>query len=144
MPKTFLNSACSNRSDETSALVFDWGLQHIGVALVTPTTHIAVPLKTLTASKGHAESKDLDELFQEHEPAKLVVGLPVNMDGAESTETRKARRFGDHLQRRYRKTVEYVDERLTTKEAGYRIGSSAPDHSLAALVIAESWLNRET
>ena len=123
-----------------SALVFDWGMRHIGVALVTKADHVAIPLKTLNAKRGHIDHAQVDELVRDHRPEVLVIGLPLNMDGSTSTETKHAQRLGQHLSDRYGLPVTYTDERLTTREAIDRSENSNPDHSLAALVIAESWL----
>ena len=112
----------------------------MGVALVTKSAHVAVPLKTLDANRGRIDHDQVDELVRDHAPDVLVVGLPLNMDGSASTETRHARRMGQHLSTRYELPVAYMDERLTTREAIDRSENPNPDHSLAALVIAEAWL----
>ena len=70
---------------------------------------------------------------RDHAPDVLVVGLPLNMDGSSSTETKHARRMGQHLSARYDLPVVYMDERLTTREAIDRSENPNPDHSLAAL-----------
>ena len=115
-------------------------MRHIGVALVTQSDLVAIPLKTLDAKRGRIDHAQVDELVRDHSPDVLVVGLPLNMDGSTSTETKHARRLGQHLCDRYDLPVAYTDERLTTREAIDRTENPNPDHSLAALVIAESWL----
>lgn len=119
-------------------------MRHIGVALITKSTHVAVPLKTLDANRGQIDHPQADELVHDHDPEVLVVGLPLNMDGSMSAETKRAQRFGRHLGNRYNLPVAYMDERLTTREAVDRSESPKPDHSLAALVIAEAWLAEQT
>ena len=125
-------------------MVFDWGLRYIGVALVTKSAHVAVPLKTIDAKRGRIDHEQVDELMRDHAPDVLVVGLPLNMDGSSSTETKHAQRMGQHLGTRYDLPVAYMDERLTTREAVDRSENPNPDHSLAALVIAEAWLAEQT
>lgn len=141
MPKSSVASPDQVLSEQLPALVFDWGMRHVGTALITSTTRIAVPLTTIPAKGGQVDHKDLDQLLDEHKPMSFIVGLPCNMDGSESTETKRSRRFGEHLKEHYNKPVDYVDERLTTREAIDRMNSTSADHSIAALVIAESWLN---
>ena len=118
-------------------------MRHIGVALITKSTHVAVPLKTLDANRGKIDHHQVDEIVQDHTPDVLVVGLPMNMDGSPSTETKRAQRLGQHLGQRYDLPVAYVDERLTTREAVDRSENPTPDHSQAALVIAEAWLTEQ-
>ena len=115
-------------------------MRHIGVALITQSTRVAIPLKTLNAKRGEIDHAQADELVADHCPDVLVVGLPLNMDGSTSSETKHAQRFGQHLANRYDLPVAYIDERLTTREAVGRSENPNPDHSLAALVIAEAWL----
>lgn len=144
MPNVTSDSLAVGGELALPVLAFDWGQRHIGVALVTQVPRIPIPLKTIPATRGQADHKVLDQLIKQHTPSTLVVGLPLNMDGTESAQTRKARRFATHLQGRYQLPVEFVDERLTTKEAQYRTGVTDPDHAHAALVIAESWLNEQS
>ena len=118
-------------------------MRHVGVALVTKSDHVAIPLKTLNARRGQIDHTQVDELVRDHSPEVLVVGLPLNMDGSTTTETKHARRLGQHLGNRYNLPVMYIDERLTTREAIDRSENPNPDHSLAALVIAESWLSEQ-
>lgn len=115
-------------------------MRHIGVALVTKANHIAIPLKTIDAKRGQIDHAQVDKLVRDHAPDVLVIGLPLNMNGSMSTETKHARRLGQHLGNRYDLPVTYIDERLTTREAIDRNENPNPDHSLAALVIADSWL----
>ena len=68
----------------------------------------------------------VDELVRDHAPEILVIGLPLNMDGSMSTETKHARRLGQHLGNRYDLPVTYIDERLTTREAIDRNKNSQP------------------
>ena len=121
-------------------IAFDWGARHIGVAVIVTAQQISTPLKTLSAERGLAKKEDLEELLTDYNPQGFVVGLPTNMDGSESRETKRARRFGDWLERQYQLPVHYTDERLSTREAIDRQGDPKADHSLAAMVIGETWL----
>jgi putative pre-16S rRNA nuclease len=90
-------------------------------------------------------------LIGEWRPAKLIVGLPLMLDGSEQAMTRAARAFGAALGARYGLEVALVDERLTSHEAGRRFaarraaGSAKRKHAaeidaIAAEVILENWL----
>lgn len=138
--ETPARASSQSASTPPTALVFDWGKRHVGVALVPGTGDIAIPLKTVHASRSGLDLEAFDVLVRDFDPATLVVGLPRNMDGSPSAETKHAKRFGEHLSNRYERPVTFVDERLTTREAIDRAAKPDPDHSLAALVIAESWL----
>jgi putative Holliday junction resolvase len=50
-------------------------------------------------------------------PERLIVGLPLNMDGTEGPQAAKVRRFADRLGEHTGIPIELWDERLTTVEA---------------------------
>lgn len=141
-----------------TALVFDFGLKHIGVATAQESMGFAQALTTVGADDGQPHWADLDVLVAEWRPHTLVIGLPINMDGTPSEMAARARRFGARLEARYALATEYVDERLSTFEAESRLGDDAKRprasrsakankrrnniHAKAAKVIAETWLRR--
>ena len=125
-----------------AALVFDFGLKHIGVAVAEPQADLARGIASVAAKDGVPRWDALDALVREWRPAALVVGLPLNMDGTPSEMSGRARAFGQHLGARYALPVDYADERLSTFEAVSRGADAADAHAEAAAVIAETWLNR--
>ena len=124
-----------------TALVFDFGLKHIGVAVAEPRVRLAHGLATVPARDGAPRWPALDAMIGEWRPALLVVGEPLNMDGSPSEMSARAHGFGDRLADRYALPVTYADERLSTFEAISRGAAAADAHALAAQVIAETWLN---
>jgi len=86
----------------------------------------------------------------EREVARIVVGLPLHMDGRAGTGARAARDFADALSRAAGVPVDTLDERLTTVEAERilreggarrRTRRKAVD-SLAASLILRTYLDR--
>lgn len=136
------------------ALVFDFGKRRIGVAFANLQAESAAPITTLAARDGEPDWCELDALMAEWRPGILVVGLPYNMDGSESPLTICAREFGERLRDRYGLPVDVLDERLTSAEAGMLLRDQRQSglrkrrvrredvDSLAAQLIAESWLRR--
>ena len=96
------------------------------------------------ARDGRPRWRQLDALVQTWQPARLAVGLPLNMDGSPSAMSANAHRFGARLAGRYALPVEYVDERLSTFEAVSRGADAADSHAAAAQVIAETWLAKRS
>lgn len=123
-----------------TALVFDFGLRHIGVAVAEERVAHARAIATVGARDGTPHWQRLDSLVAEWQPAQLVVGLPLNMDGTPSAMCEQARAFGTALEGRYRLPVAYTDERLSTFEAKERGAAPGNVHALAAEAIAETWL----
>lgn len=98
-------------------LAFDYGTKQIGVAVGQELTGTSAPLETLRTSNGHPDWDAITRLIETWQPAGLVVGVPLNMDGTEQEMTEAARRFARRLEGRYRLPVHLTDERLSTVEA---------------------------
>ena len=124
-----------------TALVFDFGLRHIGVAVAERQAQLARPLTVIGARDGVPHWQVLSALVAEWRPALLVVGDPINMDGTSSEMSTLARAFGARLAKRYALPVEFADERLSSFEAATRGADAAAIHAAAAQAIAETWLS---
>jgi putative Holliday junction resolvase len=130
-------------------LAFDFGEKRIGVAVGDLTLRIAHPLSTIHAEDNATRFGEIGKLVAEWHPARLVVGLPMHMDGAEHELTRLARRFAQRLQGRFSLPVSLVDERLTSEAAGMRLRESGVSSrkfkdvldSAAACEILQSWFD---
>jgi putative transcription antitermination factor YqgF len=80
---------------------------------------------------------------------RVVVGLPRNMDGSEGPQAEAARAFGAELTA-IGLDVDFVDERLTTWQAGERLAAAGrraerrtgEKDSAAACLILQEWLDR--
>jgi len=97
-------------------LAFDYGTRRIGVASGDTLTHTARPLMTLDCA-GRVPWPAIDKLIQEYRPARLVVGLPYNMDGTPTSLTETVRSFARDLTQRFSLPIALVDERLSSREA---------------------------
>jgi putative Holliday junction resolvase len=98
-------------------LSLDLGKVRIGVALSDPLGLTAQPLTVLKSAGTQKDMIAIGELVNQNEVTQVVVGLPLNMDGTESTTTQRVRDFTQKLAGRLTIPVVYVDERLTSKQA---------------------------
>lgn len=99
-------------------LALDYGMRRIGVALSDPTRTIASPLTTLTRRAGKRPPwARIREIVEREEVVEFVVGLPLDMSGAEGDWAREVRAFGDELVRRFELPVRWMDERLSSVRA---------------------------
>lgn len=135
-------------------LSFDFGTKRIGVAVGQSITGTASPLAGLSARDGIPNWDDIERLIQEWKPHALVVGVPLNMDDSESEMSQRARKFARRLHGRYGLPVHELDERLSSFAArgivldnvrretpGKRQRAQQPIDSVAAVLIAETWLS---
>jgi putative Holliday junction resolvase len=127
-----------------TVLAFDFGLRSIGVAVGQNVTRTASPAGTLLARSGAPRWEEVDALVTRWRPSRLLVGLPLNMDGTESEMSGRARAFAVALGARYGIPFDLVDERLTSVEARGLSDDGAERHAIAARLIAESWLSGGT
>ncbi len=98
-------------------LAFDYGLKSIGVAVGQQLTGSASTLKALKAQDGTPDWQQIENLLKEWQPAFVVVGLPLNMDGTEQPFTARVHKFVNRLHGRFGIKVLAHDERLTTVES---------------------------
>ncbi len=130
-----------------TVLSFDFGTKSIGVAIGQQLTGTARPLAAIKAQDGIPDWNKIEALLKEWEPDRVVVGLPLNMDGTEQPLTARARKFANRLHGRFGIQVDLHDERLSTVEAradlfqrgGFRALNKGSVDSLSAVVILESW-----
>jgi len=130
-------------------LGLDIGDRRIGMAVSDETGTVAQG-RGVYARRG--EEQDLSyfaDLCRRERVERIVVGLPLNMDGSEGEQARKVRAFGQALAGRIGLPVEFLDERLTTVEAD-RVLSQAGFRErrkrkvrdeLSAVLILQAWLD---
>jgi len=104
-----------------TVLAFDFGTTKIGVAVGDWETRMAHPLEVIRFDANAPRFARIAALIDEWRPSQLVAGLPLSLDGEEHDMTRRARRFANQLNGRFKLSVTLVDERLTSVEADSRL-----------------------
>lgn len=140
----------SLKSPAVTAMGFDYGKKNIGVAVGQTLTRSANALAVVrygeTRQSRAVLMQQLEKLVREWKPSTLVVGWPLNMDGSESELCAEVKKFAAELQTATGIIVEFVDERLTSREAKTNAEGKArnyrkePVDSEAARLLLESWL----
>jgi putative holliday junction resolvase len=95
-------------------LAFDYGSKRIGVAVSDSLRITAGPLEVIPTD---AAMTHVRRLVEEYLPDVVVVGLPIGLSGNEGAAAEDARRFGTRIQQLFGVSVEYVDERFSTRTA---------------------------
>jgi len=121
-------------------LAFDFGTQRIGIAIGEGILGQARALTTIDSPANDARFAAIGKLIAEWHPARLVVGLPLALDGSEHEMTARSRRFAHQLEGRYRLPVDLIDERLSSVEAerGLKPPRNKGDKSAKARIDAEA------
>lgn len=123
-------------------LCFDYGEKKIGIASGQTLTNTATPLEIISAKNGQPDWQLVQKILNEWQPDKVIVGLPLNMDGSESHLSSLARKFADRIHGRFGISVEMMDERLTSREARELSADRLIDH-ISAQLILESWMRSQ-
>ena len=99
-------------------LAIDYGDRRLGLALSDPTGLIASGLPTLERA-GPSEDvvEPLRRLCAQHEVERIVVGLPINMNGTHGPRAKLSLAFAQKLRDELGVEVDTWDERLTTVQA---------------------------
>ena len=140
------------RSSPETILAFDFGLRRIGVAVGQDVTGSASPLGVVSNADTGPDFEQIDRLLEEWRPQRLVVGMPLHIDGTPGDLEPSILAFIASLER-FGLPIERVDERHTSQEAEQalidarqagsrgRIKKEQID-SAAAVFIAERYLLR--
>jgi putative Holliday junction resolvase len=128
----------------------DVGRARIGLALADDVLRTARPLRAVPRRAEAATLADIGATVRDFEVGRIVVGLPLNMDGSEGPSARHARTFAARLSAVLGVPAVLHDERLSTFEAETRLrdqGFSGKDRRArvdaeAAAVILQDWLER--
>ncbi len=132
----------------------DFGAKTVGVAVTDPLGLTAGGIEIIRRDSPKRLRKTLariEQLIQEYDVEKIVLGYPVMLDGTEGERVQKTKEFATMLERRTGMPIIFQDERLSTVEA-YEImdymGIKKENRNqfvdqIAAKVILEDYLNGE-
>ena len=98
----------------------DYGSKTVGVAMSDPLGITAQAVETIWRKDENKLRKTcarIEELINEYEVERIVLGLPKHMNNDLGERAQKARAFGEMVKRRTGLEVVMWDERLTTVEA---------------------------
>lgn len=98
-------------------LAVDYGDARVGVAISDPLGITAQPLDTLARRGDKHICRELAALVEAREVSEVVVGLPLELSGAEGPAAQKVRAFADRLSRYISIPITFWDERMTSLQA---------------------------
>ena len=102
-------------------LAVDLGTRRVGLALGDEGGRFATPYDVLTVTSPEQAMDLVAEVIRKESVDRVVVGLPLNMDGTAGAAARDAARWGKALAARVGKPVVFVDERLSSFDAEQRL-----------------------
>ena len=132
----------------------DVGRTRIGLAISDPSQTLARPLTTLVVGADTAIDTAVQAVVtlagEDDGLERIVVGLPVRLNGEPNDQTRYVERFVAALKTRTGLPVDVEDERLTSREAESRLAVRERDwrkrkaqlDATAAAIILQDYLDR--
>lgn len=127
--------------EANNLLALDIGEKRIGIARGNAIAQIAEPLQTF--KNDNTFINKLNVLLKEQETDILIVGIPRNLSGQETAQSRYVRDYCKEFLAHIGIPIIFQDETLSTKEAEQRIGLYKNfrfgSDSLAAAVILEDY-----
>jgi len=92
----------------------DYGLKKVGFAITDPMQKMSMPLEVKVFAKEDIKTTYIMELIGKYDICGIIVGLPLNMDGTESDQSKKVRIFASKLGEAASLPVYMQDERLSS------------------------------
>ena len=129
----------------TSTIVaLDVGARRIGVAVADSVARLARPLTTLERSSSTLD--ELQHIIAEQKAEVLIVGLPRDMAGQTTQQTRDTLEFVAELKTHLNVPIHMQDEAVTSKHAEAELKTRGKTYNkgdidaLAATYILDDWL----
>lgn len=128
-------------------MALDVGTKRIGIAFSDYLHVIATAHSTIPRNPEKNAIEEIIKLAKENRVEKIVVGLPINMDGSQGFQAQDCRDFAQKISGF---DIIFEDERLTSDEAEQRLRSRKVDFRKnkglvdmeSACIILEQYLSR--
>jgi putative Holliday junction resolvase len=98
-------------------LAIDYGKKRLGLALSDEYGVTSRPFAIWTRINRRRDLARLRDLVRQHAVRRIVVGLPLHLDGTQSEMSEEAKGFAARVEKALGIRVEMMDERLSSWEA---------------------------
>lgn len=98
-------------------LGLDYGEKRLGFAVSDEMGMLATPLSVETCSSDAEAAAIVRRVCRQTGAARVVIGLPLNMDGSRGSQAQRVERFAELLRTSLEVPVVLWDERLSSRAA---------------------------
>lgn len=119
-------------------LALDYGKKNIGLAWCDTGIGAPLPYGIIKDQKIN----DLVKLIDEEKIDRVIIGLPLGLNGKENPNTIRVREFGKKIEAQTKAHIEFFDERFSSAEADNMGGSVSRDEK-SAMVILQAYLDKK-
>lgn len=132
-------------------LGIDYGERRIGLAISDITGTIATPLEVVPGNDPPQAAKQIAGIAEAREVSRIIIGLPMRMDGSHGPAAEKAKSFADLVRKQTDIPIAFWDERFSTLTAEQALieGGARRDKrkqvvdKLAAQIILQHYLDAQ-
>ena len=137
-----------NKAEQEELLLgIDYGEARIGLAFGRE-GH-TVPIKVVPAKSTLFAISEILKVIAANKITKIIIGIPIGVEGKELPISLKIRRFGNLLKVKSKRPVEYINEHFSTKESMLSaLDTGVPqkkrrkiDHISAAIILKNYYEN---
>jgi putative holliday junction resolvase len=121
-------------------VALDYGRARTGLAVSDATGTLARPVGVVKRVRSKAGLSELVRRIKELEPERVVVGMPISLNGRRGRQAGETQAFVDELRAVCPVPVETLDERFTTAMAMRLNGTD--DDAVAAAHLLKGYLDR--
>ena len=133
------------------SLGIDFGEKRVGLAISDKSNLIASPFKTINYINENDLVSQLEKIVIENNIENFVLGLPINMKGEDTKQTKIVRKFKESLSSLDLPII-YEDERLSSVSAknslilqNIKTGHNKPEiDKTAAAIILQQYLDKNS
>ncbi len=125
-------------------LGIDPGKRYIGLAIADDQVNIAMPYQVLDIKENQSWLKELVRIINQEKILKIVIGHPVGLSGKPTEQTRITEQFIESLKETLNIPIISFDERLSSKMADKLLLNQKQNHSVAASIILQGYLDKQS
>ena len=122
-------------------LSIDYGTKNIGLAWCDTGLNVVLPYGVVDNFDKTKAKNDLAGLIKQEKIQKVVIGLPISLDGKENENTKRIKLFGEELKKIIEADIVYFDERFSSQQADHTVGGVSRDEK-SAMIILEGFLEK--
>ena len=133
-------------------MALDYGTKRIGMAISDAEGTFAFPAGHIACRSRKRDLEALQAVVDERGVQRIVVGLPIHLDGRKGETTRAAEAFANEVAVSTQLPVEMLDERWTSRQAERAFAETRPARSrkrergdvdaAAATLLLQNYLER--
>ena len=138
-------------TDYSKFLALDLGEKRIGVALSDGLKMVAQAHEVFSRTSRKADFAHIAALVQTNNVSRIVVGLPISLDGSEGAMAKWARDYGRDLGETLNITIAFWDESFTSEMAAESMAAQGYSRkkmkgkldAVAAALILQSYMDSD-